>query len=126
LDDELAADQGLRLNQYEVLLRLNRAPDKSLRMSDLARMVLLSPSGITRTVDQLERRGFVERRVCPTDRRGFLAVLTPEGKARLRAATKVHVAGIRELFCSHLTPKELEGLAAALESIAPPEVSQAS
>lgn len=126
LDDELAAAYGLKLNQYEVLLRLKRAPDNELRMTELARRVLLSPSGITRTVDQLERRGLVERRVCASDRRGFLAALTPEGKALFRTATKVHVAGIRERFLRHLTPAQLQALAGALESVAPVEVSQAS
>ena len=126
LDAELASDQGLSLSQYEVLLRLAWAPDRALRMTDLARGVFLSPSGITRAVDQLERRGFVERRVCASDRRGFLAVLTTKGKSKLRAATKVHVAGMREHFFQHLSTAQLEGLADALESVAPPEVSQAS
>lgn len=126
LDEELEADQGLSLNQYEVLLRLAWAPDRALRMADLARGVFLSPSGITRTIDHLERRGLVERRVCPTDRRGFLAVLTSKGKSKLRAATKVHVAGMRGHFFRHLSPAQLEALADALESVAPPEISQAS
>jgi DNA-binding MarR family transcriptional regulator len=107
---------GLTLSQYEVLLRLNDAEHNAMRMTQLAAEVVLSPSGITRAVDQLERRGFVERKVCSSDRRGFLAVLTKEGKAQLRRASSVHVRGIREHFTSKLTPAQLAELAALLET----------
>ena len=98
LDEELAAAHGLSLTQYEALLRLKLAPDRAMRMSELARGIFLSPSGITRAIDKLERRGLVERKVCASDRRGFLAVLTPAGRTLLRAASKTHVAGIRAHF----------------------------
>jgi len=126
LDEELAAAHGLRLNQYEVLLRLKLAPGDAMRMTDLAASVYLSPSGITRAVDQLERRGLVERRVCATDRRGFFATITPAGKTLLRAASKVHVAGIREHFFAHLSASQIESLGSALETIAEPEIEAAS
>jgi DNA-binding MarR family transcriptional regulator len=87
-------------------------------MSDLAAQVVMSPSGITRAVDQLERRGFVERRVCSSDRRGFLASLTTEGKAQLRRASAVHVRGIRAHFTDKLTQEQLAQLASLLELIA--------
>lgn len=126
LDEELLAHHGLRLNQYEALLRLARAPDRAMRMTELARGVFLSPSGITRAVDQLERRGLVERRVCASDRRGFLAVLTPAGRTLLRSATKTHVTGIRAHFFDHLSEADIEAMASALETPPPVEVSQAS
>src|SRR2546426_11331670 len=86
-------------------------------MSDLASRVVLSPSGVTRAVDQLERKGLVARCVFEGDKRGYLATLTAEGRARLRKATNVHLHGVREHFLRHLSRAELEHLATALEAI---------
>lgn len=126
LDEELTSASGLRFNQYEVLLRLSQAPQGAIRMTDLANSVWLSPSGITRAVDLLEKRGLVERRVCESDRRGFFATITPAGKAELRAASKVHVDGIREHFFNHLTASQIEALGTALGGIGEPESGPAS
>ena len=79
LDSELQAEHGLSLGEYEVLVHLSEEPEHSLRMTDLARRLHLSPSGITRRIDGLVRAGLVERRQCPSDRRGSNAVLTEEG-----------------------------------------------
>ena len=117
LDQELAAAQGLSLNQFEILTWLARAGRRGLRMSDLASRVVLSPSGVTRAVDYLERKGLVERCVFEGDKRGYLATLTAEGRAVLRQATNVHVLGLREHFFEHLSRTQLEHLAAALEAI---------
>jgi DNA-binding MarR family transcriptional regulator len=117
LDRELAGALGLSLNQFEVLAWLARAGRRGLRMSDLASRVVLSPSGVTRAVDQLERKGLVERCVFEGDKRGYLATLTAEGRAVLRKATNVHVVGLREHFLRHLSRTELEHLATALEAI---------
>jgi DNA-binding MarR family transcriptional regulator len=117
LDRELAAAQGLSFNQFEVLAWLARAGRRGLRMSDLASRVVLSPSGVTRAVDQLERRGLVERGVFEGDRRGSLATLTAEGRAILRKAANVHVLGLREHFLRHLSRTELEDVTTALEAI---------
>lgn len=116
LDQELGS-AGLSLNQYEVLVWLRRAGERGLRMSDLASRVVLSPSGVTRAVDQLERKGLVGRCVFEGDKRGYLATLTPEGRALLRIATNVHLHGVREHFLKHLSRTELERLATALEAI---------
>jgi DNA-binding MarR family transcriptional regulator len=117
LDEELASALGLSLNQFEVLTWLARAGRRGLRMSDLASRVVLSPSGVTRAVDQLERKGLVERCVFEGDKRGYLATLTPNGRALLRKATNVHLHGVREHFLKHLSRTELEHLATALEAI---------
>ena len=117
LDDELAREMGLSLTQYEVLLWLHDAPGGAMRMSELAERAIMSPSGATRAVDQLQRRGFVERKVCASDRRGFLAVLTKEGRTQLRRASKVHIRGIREHFTEKLTPTQLEQLSTLLEAV---------
>ena len=117
LDHELASAHGLSLNQFEVLTWLRRAGEGGLRMSDLASRVVLSPSGVTRAVDRLERKGLVERCVFEDDKRSNLATITAEGRAFLRTATRVHLQGVREHFLRHLSRIELKQLASALEAI---------
>ena len=117
LDRELINAQGISFNQFEVLVWLRRAGTGGLRMSDLASRVVLSPSGVTRAVDQLERRGLVERCVFEGDKRGFLATLTPEGKSFLRKATTFHLQGLRKHFLNHLNRTKLKQMADALETI---------
>jgi len=117
LDAELDRDHSLNLNQFEVLSLLAQAGRKGLRMSDLASRVILSPSGVTRSVDQLERRGLVSRCVFERDRRGQLATITPEGRTALRKATDSHVQGVRRHFVDHLTRAELKELADSLQAV---------
>jgi DNA-binding MarR family transcriptional regulator len=117
LDNELRAEHGLSLGEYEVLARLSEAPDHSLRMTDLASGLRLSPSGITRRIDGLVRAGLVERQQCPSDRRGSNAVLTAAGLRRLREAAPAHVRGVRAHFVDQLTGKELADLTAALANV---------
>ena len=93
------------------------AQGRSMRMSQLAAEVVLSPSGITRAVDQLERRGLVERRVCSSDRRGFQAVLTKGGRAELKRASAVHVRGIKQHFTDRLSDSQLRDVAEGLEAV---------
>lgn len=107
---QLVNEHGLTLSDYEVLLRLARAPDRRLRRVDLAEQVLLTPSGITRLLAGLEQQGFVERVACESDARVSYAQLTPDGLAKLRAASKTHVQAIRSLFGEHFTAGELESL----------------
>jgi DNA-binding MarR family transcriptional regulator len=122
LDAELQEEHGLSLGDYDVLVRLARAPDRALRMSDLAERVMLSPSGLTRMVDRLAARGLVERRPAPEDGRVALAALTPEGHRRVVRAARTHLGGIRRHFTSRLTQAQLRGVASALEAIAGPHV----
>ena len=117
LDRELLGAVGLKLNQLEVLMWLRRAGERGLRMSDLASRVVLSPSGVTRAVDQLERNGLVERSVFEGDKRGYLAILTAEGRAALPGATSVLVQGLREHLLTHMSRTELEHLVTALEAV---------
>jgi len=117
LDRELVNDHGLTINDYEVLLRLSRAPNKVLRRVDLAQQVLLTPSGITRLLDGLQRSGLVEKASCENDARVVYAKLTDEGAKRLDEASRSHLASIRTLFASQLTDDELETLASLLERL---------
>ena len=117
LNAQLTADHGLTISDYEVLLRLSRAPERRLRRVDLAEQVLLTASGITRLLDGLERAGYVERGACDSDRRVVYAVLTEAGLAKLRDASGTHVGQIEEYFISRYDDAELRALAELLERI---------
>ncbi len=114
---ELVAEHGLTLNDYEVLLHLSRADEKRLRRVDLAERVLLTPSGITRLLEGLERAGFVERASCASDARVTYAQLTDAGEQKLRSAAETHVAGIREFFRGRFSKEELQALGGLLERL---------
>lgn len=120
LDGELRAQHNLALGDYDVLVRLARVPERSLRMSDLAERVMFSPSGLTRVVDRLVARGLVRRERSSRDARVMLACLTDEGSRLVRHAARTHLRGIREHFTDHLTPDQLEQVATALETITGP------
>jgi DNA-binding MarR family transcriptional regulator len=120
LDRELRDAHGITFGEYDVLLRLGRAPDRALRMSDLADRVMLSASGVTRLVDRLAVRGLLERRTEPADARVALASLTIEGSRLLRRAARTHLLGIRTHFTSRLTEAQLRAVAAGLEQVAGP------
>ncbi len=117
LDNELQAENGLSLGDYEVLHFLSEAPGRAIRMSELAGRLHLSPSGITRRVDGLVRSGLVERQKCPNDRRGSNAVLTALGAKTLKAAAPTHVRGVREHFIDRLGADDLATLDALLAAI---------
>ena len=117
LERRLEADSGLTVQWFEVLLRLARSPEGRLRMSDLTAQVTLTPSGLTRAVDRLEAAGLVERQACPTDRRGFNAVLTKKGQARIEAAVPAHITHLDELFTGVLDADERAQLEHALRKV---------
>ena len=121
LEAELLAEHNLTLAEYAVLMNLSEEDGRSLRMSDLANRVALSLSGISRVVDRLARDGLVERRRCPSDARGFNAVLTDAGFERLRQAYPTHLRGVREHVVDHLGDLDLRALAHALSRFAPHE-----
>jgi DNA-binding MarR family transcriptional regulator len=117
LNAELVADHGLTINDFEVLLHLSWAPERAMRRVDLASSVLLTPSGITRLLDGLERSGFVAREACATDRRVVYAKLTPAGNEKLQAARTTHLAGVHRLFVERFNASELASLAELLERL---------
>ena len=119
LDADLEAEHGLPLSSYEVLLHLDAAEGRRMRMSDLATMVILSRSGLTRLVDRLEREGLIARESCPSDARGSFATLTAAGRRKLGAARATHLAGVRSMFLDHFSDEELELLGSAWERLLP-------
>jgi DNA-binding MarR family transcriptional regulator len=120
LETELMRDAGLSLAWYDVLLQLAEAPDRRLRMADLADAVLLSRSGLTRLVDRLEKAGLVRREPSADDLRGTFTVLTAAGVHRLRAAVPVHLSGIRAHFLDRLDDDRLRALDDALACLTGP------
>jgi DNA-binding MarR family transcriptional regulator len=121
LDAELEARHGLSFSALELLVRLAWAPQHHLRMSDLAERASLSLSRVSRIVDQLERRGAVERRACPTDARVVHAVLTGGGLELLRAAQETHFAGVERRFLGRLSDADVRALARIFTHLSPPE-----
>lgn len=99
LERQLQRDAGLPHAYYEILVRLSEAPDRTLRMSQLADSSLSSRSRLSHAVARLEAAGWVRRRACAEDRRGAFAELTPEGLAKLEESAPGHVEAVRaDLF----------------------------
>ncbi len=111
LSVSLQAEHGLSLNDYEALYVLALAEGRRLKRVELSRKLLLTPSGVTRLLEGLERSGLVARVTCPTDLRVAYAELTDAGAEKLRAARCGHVRAIQTLFEDHLDAGEIDELA---------------
>jgi DNA-binding MarR family transcriptional regulator len=111
------AEHDLTLGDYQVFVYLSEAPDRSMRMCDLADRLQLSPSGLTRRLDGLVKAGFVTREPSVDDRRVMLATLTPAGFAALEKAAPDHVASVRRHIFDHLDGDQVEALASIFQSI---------
>ncbi|MEU4454150.1 MarR family transcriptional regulator [Nocardioides sp. NPDC023903] len=122
LEADLMQSEGLNLTEYTVLMNLSEAPERSLRMSELANYVAISVSGLTRVVERLERTGLVERVRSTADGRGQLARLTPAGLKCLKEAWPVHLESVRRHVMDHLQNVDLAAFADALAAIAQAEV----
>jgi DNA-binding MarR family transcriptional regulator len=111
LDTELRRQHGLAVTEFDVLITLFNAPGQRLRMSALARQVMLSPAGTTHLVTRLERDGLVRRAVDPADRRKWFTVLTRDGDTMLRAARSTHNQVLRRTFLAVTTAADQRTLA---------------
>jgi DNA-binding MarR family transcriptional regulator len=111
------ATVGLPISWYDVLLVLNAAPGRRLRMTELGQQAVLSREQISRVVTELERAGLVERAPNPDDKRSSFATITPTGRARLREAAPTYLAAIEQHFTRHLTATEIRTVARALEKV---------
>jgi DNA-binding MarR family transcriptional regulator len=117
IDQELQHDAGIPHTYYEILVRLSEAPDRSLRMSELAKASQSSRSRLSHAVARLEEAGWVRRRSCPTDKRGQVASLTDDGFAALAAAAPGHVTCVREKLFDALTPAQVQALQQISEAV---------
>jgi DNA-binding MarR family transcriptional regulator len=111
LDRQLQRDSGMPMAYYEILVALSEAPGRALRMSELASVCHSSRSRLSHAVARLEKEGWVERRACPSDRRGSIAALTDTGFEVLEQAATGHVTAVREHLFDVLTPEQLQSLA---------------
>jgi len=116
LDRDLQA-HGLQLSEYEILSMLSEAPHQRLRMSELAALVVQSRSRLTHTASRLEKRGWVTREACQSDRRGVELVLTKEGAKRVIRASHAHVASVRRNILDVMTPAQLTALGVAMRLV---------
>jgi DNA-binding MarR family transcriptional regulator len=118
IDADMVREQQLSLVEYLALVHLSEAPGRQLRMSDLAAAVEMSLSGMTRLAGRLEDKGLTRRVRSEEDARGWNAILTDAGFARLEAAWPTNLASVRRHFLDHLAGLDLGRLAVALRNIA--------
>ncbi|GAA3145831.1 MarR family transcriptional regulator [Nonomuraea sp. NPDC049419] len=114
IEEQLKASAGLTHPQYEILVRLSAAPGRRLRMTELARGVVVSKSALTYQVTQLEKAGLVERETCPSDDRGVLAVLTEAGVRCLERVAPGHLEVVRAYLIDRLSREELQAMTSAM------------
>jgi DNA-binding MarR family transcriptional regulator len=118
LDGDLVRGAGLTASEYTTIMHLSEAPNRELRMADLANVTDLSASRMTRLVDDLQSRGFVTKTVSSSDARGNVAKLTPRGMAKLKTAWAVHLASVRRRFFDSMDATAVDGVARALGDVA--------
>jgi DNA-binding MarR family transcriptional regulator len=118
LDRDLQRQAGLTLAEHHLLAIINEADAQGIRPTDLQLLSTLTKSGLTRAVDRLETIGLITSRVCPTDGRGQLLVLSAKGKQKMRRAAPDFFRSVARHFADHLTERETETLTNALERVA--------
>lgn len=118
LDADLLAASRLNMADYHVLVLLSEAPDHAMRMSELAAQAVLTPSGLTRVVERLTRRGLVERSRSNIDGRGQVARLTEAGLETLLEAYPPHLQSVRNRVIRHLQGLDLAAFTEVMERIA--------
>lgn len=117
LDRSLDIEQRMTISEFDVLITLDNAPGRRLRMTDLAQATMLSSGGMTRLVGRLEQRSLVRRDPDPDDARAFQASLTEAGRTSLARARITHDKVIANLFGEHLGPRDAQTLTAMLERV---------
>ena len=115
MDATMLRERQMSMTDYLTMSRLSEAPDRRLRMSELAEMSFLSLSGMTHVVTRLEAQGLVERVRDEHDRRGWHAVLTGKGAERLAEAFPTDLRNVRKYILTHLEGFDLGALAEAFQ-----------
>lgn len=108
LDRQMAAESGINMPDYEILALLSDAPDRRLRMNELADRTVTTRSGVTRAIRRLTDAGWVRQVKCDEDRRGLYAELTDSGHQKLQQAAPGHVNAVRTNLFDLLSPREVE------------------
>ena len=110
LDADLK-EHDLTLPDYEILALLSDASDRQMRMSELAKIALLSRSRLSHRMKVMEKAGWIKREPCPVDKRGYFAVMTAKGWKAIVAAAPDHVESVRARFIDHLSKADQEAIA---------------
>jgi len=118
LDADLVRGTGLTASEYTTIMHLSEGPNRELRMADLASATDLSPSRMTRLVDDLQSRGLVTKTMSSSDARVNVARLTPRGMAKLKSAWPVHLASVRRHLFDSIDATAVKGVANALADVA--------
>lgn len=116
LDGDLAG-HDLSMADYEILAQLSDAPDRRMRMSELADVAMLSRSRLSHRMKVMEEAGWIKRESCPSDKRGSFAVMTVKGWKAIVAAAPDHVESVRNRFIDHLSKSDQVTLAAIFEKV---------
>ena len=116
LDADLQA-HDLSMSDYEILAQLSDAPERRMRMAELADIAMLSRSRLSHRIKVMEKAGWVIRQACPVDKRGSFAVMTPKGWKAIVSAAPDHVQSVRERFIDHLTKSDQSALADIFEKV---------
>jgi DNA-binding MarR family transcriptional regulator len=117
LERQLQADAGMPMTYYIILAMLSEAPDRTLRMSELATVAGTSQSQLSHAATRLEDAGWIERRRCRDDRRGYLATLTDAGFEVLKSTAPSHVESVRAVLFDALTPQQVKDLHAISDAV---------
>ncbi len=120
LDRDLRAQMNIGLGEYEILVHLSEAPERRLRMADLAHRTLGSRSRLTHQISRMQAAGWVTREQCAQDHRGQWAVLTDAGFALIEAAAPVHVESVRRHLLDVLGPADFAHFGAMCDRVAQP------
>ena len=116
LDSDLDG-HDLSMADYEVLAQLSDAPDRKMRMTELAEIAMLSKSRLSHRMKVMEKAGWVRREVCDDDKRGSFAVMTEKGWRAIVKAAPDHVKSVRSRFVDNLTSKDQEELAKIFDRV---------
>lgn len=118
LDSFTKRSTGIAVEDYEVLMQLAEAPERRLRMRDLANRLCFSPSRLSHRIDRLSELGFVDREPVPGDRRGTYATLTDYGRELVERHSQAHVEAVRSLLFDKLDDAEIDAMRGALTRVA--------
>ena len=107
----------LSMADYEVLALLSDAPERKLRMSELAELAMLSKSRLSHRIKVMEGVGWIKREKCPNDKRGYFAVMTEKGFKAIAKAAPDHVESVRSRLLDHLTVKDQEEISRIFDRV---------
>ena len=107
----------LTMSDYEVMAQLSDAPNRRMRMSELAELAMISKSRLSHRMKVMEKAGWIKREECSEDRRGYWAVMTDKGFRAIVAAAPDHVESVRRRFIDQLSNKEQENLSSTFEHV---------